>query len=122
MTLAYLSSPHGQEVQEEAYAELTRAYEGEDPWVMCLQEEKSEYMVSFVKVTCRILQLSCHQDPNRSSQEVLRYWSTINMSFTRESVKDIEYHGAVIPANTPFYMVCTPPSLLPPGTPADKSE
>lgn len=50
MTMAYLSSPHGQEIQERAHAELLKAYEGEDPWEMCLREEKSEYMVSFVKV------------------------------------------------------------------------
>jgi len=34
------------------------------------------------------------------------------MSFTRESVKDIEWRGAVIPANTPFFMVSSiAPSL-----------
>ena len=108
MTLAYLSSPHGQEVQAEAYAELMKAYEGEDPWEMCLKEEKSEYMVSFVKVSSRFL--ADLQPPGikslmRSPQEVLRYWSTLNMSFTRESVKEIEWRGAVIPANTPFFMV-----------------
>lgn len=50
MTLAYLSSPHGQEIQERAYAEIINSYTGEDPWEMCLIEEKSEFMQSFVKV------------------------------------------------------------------------
>ncbi|KAH7038991.1 putative cytochrome P450 phenylacetate 2-hydroxylase [Macrophomina phaseolina] len=85
MTIAYLSSPHGQEVQERAYEEITKSYPDEDPWHACLIEEKSEYMRSFVK-------------------EVLRYWSTLNMSFTRQSVKPIAYQGATIPAGTPFFM------------------
>lgn len=88
MTIAYLSSPHGQEIQKRAYDEIMAAYPDEDPWHACLQDERSEYMRSFVK-------------------EVLRFWSTLNMSFTRQSVKDIEYHGATIPAGTPFFMVRT---------------
>ena len=32
MTMAYLSSPHGQQIQKDAYEEIMRAYEGEDPW------------------------------------------------------------------------------------------
>ena len=32
MTMAYLSSPHGQQIQKDAYAEIMKAYEGEDPW------------------------------------------------------------------------------------------
>jgi phenylacetate 2-hydroxylase len=37
-------------------------------------------------------------------QEVLRYWSTLNLSFARESVKDISYKGARIATGTPFLM------------------
>ena len=47
--MAYLSSPHGQEVQERAYEEIIKAHP-ENPWDDCLYEEKSEFMVSFVKV------------------------------------------------------------------------
>ena len=50
MTIAYLSSPHGQEIQAEAYDEIIKSYPDEDPWHACLIEEKSEYMQSFVKV------------------------------------------------------------------------
>lgn len=85
MTIAYLSSPHGQEIQERAYNEIIQCYPDEDPWHACLEDERSEYMRSFVK-------------------EVLRFWSTLNMSFTRQSVKDIQYNGANIPAGTPFFM------------------
>lgn len=86
MTIAYLSSEHGQEIQKKLHEELVKAHAGEDPWHACLTEEKSEYMRSFVK-------------------EVLRYWSTLNMSFNRESTKPIVYKGATIPAGTPFLLV-----------------
>ena len=32
MTMAYLSSPHGQRIQKDAYAEIMKAYGGDDPW------------------------------------------------------------------------------------------
>lgn len=51
MTIAYLSSPHGQEIQARMYKEIIESYPDEDPWHGCLVEEKSEYMVSFVKVS-----------------------------------------------------------------------
>lgn len=50
MTIAYLSSPHGQQVQECAHEDIIKSYPNEDPWHMCLIEEKSEYMRSFTKV------------------------------------------------------------------------
>lgn len=86
LTIAYLSSPHGQEIQARLYEEMVKTYGTDDPWERCLTEESCELMVSFVK-------------------EVLRYWSTLNMSFTRQSIRDIEYRGATIPAGTPFFMV-----------------
>lgn len=86
MTIAYLSSQHGQEIQKKLHEELVKAHAGEDPWHACLVEEKSEYMRSFVK-------------------EVLRFWSTLNLSFNRESTKPIMYKGAEIPTGTPFVLV-----------------
>lgn len=50
MTIAYLSSQHGQEIQDRAYEEIMKAHNGEDPWDECLNEEKCEFMQSFVKV------------------------------------------------------------------------
>jgi phenylacetate 2-hydroxylase len=109
MTIAYLSSPHGQEIQQQAYAEIMKAYEGEDPWEMCIQEEKCAFMVSFVKVRPSSSEASIQASGAKPvEQEVLRFWSTLNMSFTRESIKPIEYKGAVIPEGTPFFMVSTP--------------
>lgn len=51
MTIAYLSSPHGQEIQTRFHDEIMKAYPDEDPWHACLFEERSEYVVSFVKVS-----------------------------------------------------------------------
>jgi hypothetical protein len=50
LTLGYLSSAHGQEVQARLYDEIIKSYPDEDPWHACLVEEKSEFLVSFVKV------------------------------------------------------------------------
>lgn len=102
MTIAYLSSPHGQEIQERMYNEIIKSYPDEDPWHACLLEEKSEFVQSFVKVSNR----NWRARPfTNARQEVLRFWSTLNLSFNRESIKDITYNGAVIPAGTPFLMV-----------------
>ena len=58
-------------------------------------------MKSFVKVGALSPHLST---PTHVNQEVLRYLSTLNMSFTRQSIADITYNGATIPAGTPFFM------------------
>lgn len=85
MTIAYLSPEHGQEIQKKLHEELIKAHAKEDPWQAYLVEEKSEYMSSFIK-------------------EVLRFWSTINLSFNRESTKPIVYKGVTIPAGAPFLL------------------
>lgn len=86
MALAYLSSPHGQEIQERAYAEIMNVYPNPDEaWSKCLVEEKVPYITAFVK-------------------ETLRFWTVIPISLPRTSIKDIQYQGATIPAGTTFYM------------------
>ena len=94
MGLAYLSTPHGQEIQEKALKEIEEVYPDGDAWEKCLVEEKVPYVTALVK-------------------ETLRFWSVIPISLPRTSVKDIEYNGAVIPAGTTFFMV----SLYPPCFP-----
>ena len=88
MGLAYLSSPHGQEIQERAYAEITKIYPNGDAWNRCVQEEKVDYVTAFVK-------------------EVLRFWTVIPISLPRISIKDIQWNDATIPAGSTFYMVRT---------------
>lgn len=85
MCLAYLASPHGQEIQERALAEIRAVYPNDEAWDKCLQEEKVPYITALVK-------------------EVLRFWTVIPICLPRTSIKDITWNNAVIPAGTTFYM------------------
>lgn len=85
MCLAYLSSPHGQTIQQRAYAEIQQAYPSGDAWERCLYEEKVPYITALVK-------------------EVLRFWTVIPICLPRVNIKDISWDGAVIPAGTTFFM------------------
>jgi phenylacetate 2-hydroxylase len=83
--IGYLSSPHGQEIQERAYAEIQKVYPDGDAWEKCLVEERVPYVTALYK-------------------EILRYYTIFPMSVPRRSVEDIEYNGAIIPSGTSFYM------------------
>lgn len=85
MCIAYLSSRHGQEIQERALREINKVYPNGESWVKCLEEEKVEYISALVK-------------------EVLRFWTVIPICLPRTSIKDIQWEGATIPAGTTFYM------------------
>lgn len=85
MGIAYLSSPHGQEIQQRAYDEIMKVYPDGDAWEKCLVEEKVPYITALVK-------------------EVLRYWTVIPICLPRVSTKDIPWKDAVIPAGTTFFM------------------
>jgi phenylacetate 2-hydroxylase len=89
MGIAYLSSPHGQEIQKRAYEEIMKVYPDGNAWTQCLVEEKVPYVTAFVR-------------------EVLRFFTVIPISLPRTSIKDITYGDAVIPAGTTFYMVQLP--------------
>jgi phenylacetate 2-hydroxylase len=83
--IGYLSSPHGQEIQERAYQEIQDIYPDGDAWEKCLVEERVPYVTALYK-------------------EILRYFTVIPMCLPRRSINDIEYNGAIIPAGTLFYM------------------
>ncbi|KAL2006043.1 hypothetical protein VTN00DRAFT_9697 [Thermoascus crustaceus] len=85
MGIAYLSSPHGQEIQKRAYDEIMKVYPNGDAWERCLVEEKVPYITALVK-------------------EVLRFWTVIPICLPRVSTKDIPWKNAVIPAGTTFFM------------------
>ena len=86
MCIAYLSSPHGQEIQKRAYDEIATAYPQGDAWERSLNEDnKVPYITALVK-------------------EVLRYWTVIPICLPRTSVKPIKYEDAIIPSGTTFYM------------------
>ncbi|CAF0983837.1 unnamed protein product [Adineta ricciae] len=83
--IGYLSSPHGQEIQERAYREILDVYPNGDAWDRCLDEEQVPYVTALYK-------------------EILRYYTVHHMSLPRRSVQEIEYEGSRIPAGTSFYM------------------
>ncbi|CAG8981838.1 hypothetical protein HYALB_00013950 [Hymenoscyphus albidus] len=85
MGIAYLTSPHGQEIQKRAYDEIMKVYPNGNAWSQCIQEEKVPYITAFV----------C---------EVLRFFTVIPICLPRRSIRDITYDNAVIPAGTTFYM------------------
>lgn len=85
MCIAYLSTPHGQEIQKRALAEINKVYPNNDAWERCLEEEKVPYITALYK-------------------ETLRFWSVIPICLPRTSIKDIKWGNAVIPAGTSFYM------------------
>ncbi|KAK5108397.1 hypothetical protein LTR62_008353 [Meristemomyces frigidus] len=90
MTIAYLSSPHGQEIQSRALKEIHAVYppaQYPDPWAASLSDtgEKIPYLTALVK-------------------ETLRYWSVIPICLPRTSTREIRWRDAVIPAGTSFYM------------------
>jgi phenylacetate 2-hydroxylase len=84
--LAYLATPHGQQIQHMVHVALLDAYETPArAWVAVLTEEKVPLVSALVK-------------------ETLRYYTVIAMSLPRASIKPITYRGATIPAGTLFYM------------------
>ncbi|KAB8339129.1 hypothetical protein FH972_022065 [Carpinus fangiana] len=85
MTVAYLSSPHGQTIQARAREEIARVYPAGDAWERCLHEEKVPYISALVK-------------------ETLRFWTVIPICLPRINIKPIVWQGATIPAGTTFYM------------------
>jgi len=86
MGIAYLSSAHGQQIQQRAREAIKAAYPNNDAWTRCLSEEKVPYVTAFVK-------------------EVLRFFTVIPICLPRQSIKPITLStGVTIPAGTSFYM------------------
>lgn len=85
MGIAYLSSEHGQQIQQRAYDAIMKVYPNGDAWEKCLLEEKVPYVTALVR-------------------EVLRFFTVIPICLPRTSIKDIDYEGTKIPAGTTFYM------------------
>lgn len=86
MGVGYLSSIHGQEIQQKAYGNILEVYPNGDAWEKCLIEEKVPYVIALVK-------------------EILRFYTVVPICLPRVSTTDIPYEGAIIPSGTMFYMV-----------------
>ncbi|KAF4589124.1 phenylacetate 2-hydroxylase [Ophiocordyceps camponoti-floridani] len=85
MCLAFLSSPEGQAVQTKAYEAIGEVYPDGDVWLASMADEKVPYLVALVK-------------------ETLRFWAVIPINLPRQSIRDIPWEGAVVPAGTTFFM------------------
>jgi phenylacetate 2-hydroxylase len=83
--IGYLSSSHGQQIQERALDEIHDVYPDGNAWDKCLVEERVPYVTALYK-------------------EILRYYTVIPMCLPRRSIHQIEYQGVTIPAGTLFYM------------------
>ena len=60
MCIAYLSTPHGQEIQKRALDEINKVYPNNDAWERCLQEEKVPYITALYKETLRFWSVIPH--------------------------------------------------------------
>ncbi|KAF4959220.1 hypothetical protein FSARC_10811 [Fusarium sarcochroum] len=85
MAVAYLSTPHGQEIQAKALEEIYKVYPNGEAWERCLVEEKVPYVTALVK-------------------EALRFFTVIPVCLPRKNIKDIPYKGTTVPAGTTFFM------------------
>ncbi|KAG6303000.1 hypothetical protein E4U45_002488 [Claviceps purpurea] len=85
MSMAYLSTEEGQDVQAKALKAIEDVYPNGDAWEKCLVEEKVPYMTAFVK-------------------ESLRFWTVVPINLPRKNIHDIPFNGTVIPAGTTFFM------------------
>lgn len=86
MGVAYLATPHGQEIQAKALKAIEEVYPNGEAWERCLVEEKVPFITALVK-------------------ETLRYWTVIPICLPRVNIRDIPYKDTVIPAGTTFFMV-----------------
>lgn len=85
ITLGVLSTFEGQEIQRKAYAELMDVYGTmEEAFDQCVVEEKCPYVMSLVK-------------------ESLRYFPPLKLLPARQTYKEFEYQGAVIPKGVLVY-------------------
>ncbi|KAJ9150922.1 Amino acid permease [Pleurostoma richardsiae] len=86
--IAYLSSPEGQLLQEKAYNNIIKAYgTAEDAFEQAVAEEKSEYMVAFVR-------------------ETLRHYPPLHLLPPRQTIDDFQWGTAKIPKGVMILVNC----------------
>lgn len=78
--LGHMSQPgYGQAIQQEAYSEICETYPN-DAWSACLEADNLTYIKALVHETLR--------------------FGAMPISLPRETIKDIDYHGCIIPSGT----------------------
>ncbi|KAG5362418.1 Phenylacetate 2-hydroxylase [Yarrowia sp. C11] len=82
----HLSHTYGQIIQKRALEAIDEAYPDGDAWEMCLLDDSK---VHYIVALC---------------EETVRYGSVVPMALPRRTIKDIHYHGVVIPAGTTLFM------------------
>lgn len=86
--IMYLSCPAGQSVQRKAFADIVQSYGScEEAFERAVHEEKSSYLVAFVR-------------------EILRYYPPIHVLPPRQTFKDFEWEGAQIPKGLMVLVNC----------------
>lgn len=84
--ISVLSTPEGQAMQQKAYDEIMGVYSSaEEAFEKGVSEEKSPYVVAFVR-------------------ETLRFYPALKLLPARQTFKDFEYDGASIPKGILVYM------------------
>ncbi|KAK3047444.1 hypothetical protein LTR09_011192 [Extremus antarcticus] len=88
IALGVLSRSKGQQMQQQAYEEITNVYESEEKaFDKCLSEEKCHYVVALVK-------------------EALRFYPPLKILPARQTYKEFVYQGAIIPKGVLIYTNC----------------
>jgi phenylacetate 2-hydroxylase len=86
--IAYLAGPGGQGFQEKAYRDIVESCGGaEEAFSRCMLEEKSAYMVAFVR-------------------ETLRFYPPLHLLPTRQTYQDFEWKGVKIPKGVMVLVNC----------------
>ncbi|KAI1075684.1 cytochrome P450 [Whalleya microplaca] len=82
-SIAYLAQHP--EIQDKAYKEIREFQGSDEPLCDAADNQKCAYVLAIVK-------------------EALRYFTVIPLALPRESIRDIEYDGVLIPAGSTVYM------------------
>lgn len=86
ITIGMLSTKAGQAIQQRAYEDIMSRYDTpEEAFQLCLDEEKSQYVVGLVR-------------------EALRFYPPLKMLPARQVYKDFTYEGAHIPKGLLVYV------------------
>lgn len=86
ITIGVLASKEGQKMQQAAFENIMNVYQTpEEAYELCLTEEKCEYVCGLVK-------------------EALRFYPPLKLITARQTYKEFEYQGVLIPKGVLVYV------------------